>query len=158
MTSRERHAPRTFEIATDLAATAAVVWAHATSMPDIQRELRPLLRMTYPRAAAELTPATVPLGRRAFRSWILLFGAVPVEYDDLTIIVLEPGRFLERSAMFSQRVWQHERLVTPRAGGCTVTDRLALTPRLAVAEGLQLAIVRLLFRHRHRNLRRLFGA
>jgi hypothetical protein len=66
-------------------------------------------------------------GTRAGRSWILLFGLIPVDYDDLGIAELEPGRrFLERSTMLSMGFWEHERL----AG----------------------AIVAFLFRHRHRRL------
>jgi ligand-binding SRPBCC domain-containing protein len=156
--SRERREPLGFEIATDLAAPPDVVWAHASSLAGIQDELRPLLRMTFPASAARLTTETVTLGRRLFRSWVLLFGFIPVEYDDLTIVALEPGhRFLERSATLTQRVWQHERIVVARAGSCTVTDRLRLEPRLPVLRGLQVGAVRLLFRHRHRRLGVLFG-
>jgi hypothetical protein len=157
--SRESLSGLTFQIATDLPAAAPTVWAHATSLAGIQRELSPLCRMTFPPAVAKLTPETVVLGRRLFRSWILLFGVIPVEYDDLTIVELEPGRrFLERSATLTQRVWQHERIVEPTAGGCTVTDRLTLTPRIPGLQRLQVAVVRALFRTRHRNLRRLFTA
>lgn len=148
-----------FEITTEVGAPPSTVWAHATSMAGIQRELRPLVTMTFPAWASALTPETVKLGERLFRSWILLFGVVPVEYDDLTLVALEPGRrFLEESRTLTQRVWRHERIVEPCRGGSRLTDRLRLTPRLALFGGLQVGVVRMLFRHRHRNLARLFGA
>lgn len=64
--------------------------------------------------------AGVPLGR----SRILLFGLLPVDYDDLCLAELEPGRrFLERSRTLSFSVWQHERTVEPvDEGSCRVTD------------------------------------
>ena len=68
------------------------------------------------------------LGERIFRSWVLLFGVLPIDYDDLTLIALEPGRgFHERSRMLSMRVWEHERTLEPDGeGGCRVRDRLSL--------------------------------
>jgi len=42
---------------------------------------------------------------------------VPIDYDDLTFIELEPvRRFLERSPMLSQREWQHERVIEAAGG------------------------------------------
>ena len=60
------------------------------------------------------------------RSWILLGGLLPVDYDDLKLAELEPGRrFLERSRTLTFSVWQHERIVEPEGEGrCRVTDRL----------------------------------
>jgi ligand-binding SRPBCC domain-containing protein len=149
---------REFEISSRLQATAAEVWAHATSMRGVNRELFPLARMTHPREIVSLDAASVPLGRRIFRSWILAGGLVPIDYDDVTFIELEPGRrFLERSPMLSQRQWQHERVVEPLDGGSIVTDRVRFVPRVAALAPLFLLVFRLAFRLRHRNLRRLFG-
>jgi ligand-binding SRPBCC domain-containing protein len=78
------------------------------------------------------------------------------DYDDLTIVELEPGRrFLERSPMLSMRLWQHERIVEPDGDGCTVTDRLTFEPRVPVPAA---PLIQVLFRHRHRRLRRRFGS
>ena len=100
-----------------------------------------------------------PLGRR----WILLGGIVPVDFDDLRLVELEPGRrFLERSRTFAFSVWQHERVVEPLGEGrCGLTDRLGfeLRPALAWMPGaarLARAIVAALFRHRHRRLTGLY--
>jgi hypothetical protein len=49
----------------------------------------------------------------------LLFGFIPVDYDDLTLAALDPeGGFLQISAMLSQSTWQHERLIQSIPGGC----------------------------------------
>ena len=106
------------------------------SAEGINFEMAPLFRMTVPRGLDDLDLATVEPGRLG-RSWILLFGLVPVDYDDLGLERIEPGRgFLERSTMLSQRLWEHERTIEPLAGGgCTVTDRVAWEPRLPLRGG-----------------------
>ncbi len=145
------------EFSSRLAAPAAEVWAHATCMKGVNRELFPLARMTHPRELSVLDSERVPLGQRVFRSWILAAGVVPIDYDDLTLIELEPGRrFLERSPMLSQREWQHERVIEPMAGGSIVTDRVRFVPRVAVLGPIFLVVFRLAFRLRHRNLHHLF--
>jgi len=152
---------RAYELAcsSTLGAAREQVWAHATSMRGVNRELFPLARMTYPRQHAAIDPIRIELGRRLFRSWILAGWILPIDYDDLTFIEFEPGRrFLERSPMLTQREWQHERIVDPAGDGCTVTDRVRFVPRAAVLGPLFLATFRFAFRLRHRNLRRLFAA
>jgi ligand-binding SRPBCC domain-containing protein len=166
-------------ISSELAAPANELWQHAVSPQGVNRELRPLVRMTFPSGVEDLAAASGVLaaagmagdatgeasvagvasvtGRRLFRSWILLGGVLPVDYDDVTFVELEPGRrFLERSPMFSQRLWQHERTVEATATGCRVTDRVRFAPKLAVLGAVYAAIFRAAFRLRHRNLRRIW--
>jgi ligand-binding SRPBCC domain-containing protein len=147
-----------------LLASAAGVWERAVTEEGINDELRPILRMTMPRGLRGKTVDTVEIGVPLGRSWILLGGLIPVDYDDLCLAELEPGRrFLERSRTLSFSIWQHERLVESAAdGACTVTDRLGfeLKRPLAAIPGsarLATAIVRSLFRHRHRRLTRHWG-
>jgi hypothetical protein len=91
-----------FEIATDLASPAGTVWQHVTTIDGVNGELTPLMRMTVPRALRGATLDDLPLGQRAGRSWILLFGIIPVDYDDLTITDRGPGhRFFEQSRMLT---------------------------------------------------------
>jgi ligand-binding SRPBCC domain-containing protein len=148
----------TIEISSVVSATPEEVWALASTIAGVNAELRPLARMTHPRGFDRLDPELVPLGQRAFRSWILALGVLPIDYDDLTIVELEPGRrFLERSTMLSQRVWEHERVVEAAPGGCRVTDRVAFEPRVVWLGGLFALTFEAAFRNRHRRLRRIHG-
>lgn len=149
----------TFSLSSRLPVPASTAWEHATSFEGVNHELMPLMRMTAPRGFHSLDSGQVMLGQRLFRSWVLLFGLIPFEYDDLTLVELEPGRrFLERSPMLSMRLWQHERIVEPEdGGGCTVTDNLTFEPRASVMRPLARGIVGFQFRHRHRRLRKRFG-
>jgi hypothetical protein len=135
-------------------ASAEAVWARVGSVEGVNHELGPWLRMTVPRGAAALRLDDLPLGRRVGRSWVLLGGVLPVDYDDVTLVERGPGlRFLERSPMGSMRLWEHERTVTPRdAGECEVRDRLTFEPRLRGAGRVARGIVERVFAHRHRRL------
>jgi ligand-binding SRPBCC domain-containing protein len=146
-----------FSYSSDLRAPPEEVWSHATHMQGVNREFFPLVRMTCPVSDGRL-PSPPPLGQRLFRSWILLFGLLPIDYDDLSFAEFESGRrFLERSVLFSQKQWVHERIVTPTATGCRLTDSVRFIPRLSPLGALHLAVFRLAFRWRHHNLRRLFS-
>ena len=148
-----------FSFSSSLAASPAEIWAHAIRMAGVNRELAPLVRMTHPPQLALLDPARIRPGERVFRSWILLFGVLPIDFDDLTFVEIEPGRrFLERSPMGTQRVWEHERTIDAIAGGARVVDRVRFEPRIAWLGRLQLPLFRTAFALRHRNLRRIFGA
>src|SRR5262245_38929651 len=124
-------------------------------MEGINDELGPLLKMTSP-AGTVLSVDAVPVGQFWFRSWILFLGFLPVDYDDLTVLRLEPDRgFLERSKTSSTRVWEHERTLEPLPeGGTRLTDRIAFESRIRPLGRLQLALFRAIFNHRHRRLRR----
>jgi hypothetical protein len=149
------------EVTTRLPAPASEVWGRAVTPEGINDELRPILRMTMPRGMEVATIEDVPTGETLGRSWILLGGLLPVDYDDLRLTEIEPGRrFQERSRTASFAVWSHERIVEPAGEGeCTVTDRLGwefkpLLARVPGAGRLATAIVGFLFRHRHRRLER----
>ena len=140
---------------------AAEVWARAVSEEGINHELSPILRMTMPRGLRGKTIDDVQVGVPLGRSWILLGRILPVDYDDLRLVELEPGRrFLERSKTASFDPWQHERIVEAiDKSSCRVTDRLSfeLKPFIRWMPGsarLSTAIVRFLFGHRHRRLAR----
>lgn len=146
-----------FTVTSNLAAEPEAVWRQAVSPAGVNREFRPLMRMTFPADISDLTAAMQP-GKRLFRSWLLLFGVLPVEYDDVVFDQVETGRrFLERSSMLTQRVWEHERVVDPATQGCRLTDRVRFEPRLPALAPLYAPIFKAVFRWRHRNLRRIFG-
>jgi hypothetical protein len=146
-----------FRIASSLEAGPAAVWDRATSPEGINDELGPLLRMTVPRGVESLDLRTLEPGRLG-RSWILLFGLVPFDYDDIGLVRIEAERgFLERSTMLSQRLWEHERTLESGGEGTVIEDRLAWEPRLPLPGRLLRPLIAAVFRHRHRQLQRHFG-
>ena len=147
-----------FSFASDLAAPAEALWAHATSPAGVNRELFPLARMTFPRSTKRLAFDSEHQGQRLFRSWILLLGVLPVDYDDLTLQQVTPGvEFVEVSPMLSQREWRHQRALVPVAGGTRLIDTVRFVPRVAALGRPYQVVFAQTFALRHRNLRRLFG-
>ena len=156
--------PITFERTTRLAADAGTVWRHVTTPRGINDEFKPWMRMTVPRRLRNVRLDDVELGVRLCRSWVLVLGIVPFEFDDLVLVERGPGlRFVERSSTLVARTWQHERTVVGNgSGGSDLTDRLSLGPRPALARlpgGTAVAerVVRAIFGHRHRRLSSRFG-
>ncbi len=148
---------KSFEIESRIRLSRGEAWQHATSPEGVNAELWPILRMTFPTSLSSLADDWQP-GRPLCRSWILLFGVLPVEYDDVTFVEIDEGRrFLERSEMLTQKLWQHEREIVEIPTGVRIVDRVSFRSRVAFFEPIQLAIFRAIFRYRHDRLRRLFG-
>jgi hypothetical protein len=141
---------------TDLAAPRADVAAVVSTMDGVNAELRPCVRMTFPARWARLDGA--PVDRLLFRSWLLLFGVLPVDRHALRLAAITPGEgFVEESTSWLQRRWRHQRRLADLPGGCRVEDHLVVQPRLRLAEPLVRLIVGAVFRHRHRRLASRFG-
>jgi len=147
----------TFEIISWLDAPADIVWDEALTPKGINYELRPWLSMTIPNALREANIEDVPLNLPLGRSWILLFGILPVELDYINLEDRGSRRFVEASTMLSQRVWRHEREVSSDKEGCWVRDRLNWSPRLPGFGLIAAVIIPRLFRHRHRRLIERYG-
>ena len=148
-----------FQLRSRLDAPPAQVWERVITPEGINSELMPICRMTLPRGLRTLDPSEIELGKPLGRSWILLFGFLPIDYDEITLIRLEPEKgFLERSRMLTQSVWEHERTIEPDGeNGSLLSDRVRFEPRLRVLARPLLPVFRAVFRHRHRRLRRQFG-
>jgi ligand-binding SRPBCC domain-containing protein len=145
------------EVSSRLEAEPGEVWARIATPEGINDELRPWMRMTVP-GGGDLNLDTVEVGKPLGRSWVLLLGLIPIDYDEITIAELDRGRrFVERSTMLSQRSWEHVRTIEPVAGGSLVTDAVSWEPRMPLpAEALR-PLFRAIFGHRHRRLIRRFG-
>lgn len=152
---------RTVVTETRLAAPPEAVWAHATSMRGVNREMAPWLRMTYPRDAEglDLSDPRARPGEPLFVSWILLFGALPIERWNLVLAEVGPGmRFVERSRVLTLSLWRHERSVAPAEGGSVLRDEVTFEPRIPMLAPALEPAIRAFFRHRHGRLIELFGA
>lgn len=146
----------TVEIRSALRAPADQVWAHASTMEGVNHELGPWVHMTVPAAARGKSLVDVVVGREAFASVLLLFGFLPFDVHHLTLERVDGRGFAEESWSWHQRRWRHERRVESTEGGCVLTDRLTVVPRLAPVF-LVKPMVRWLFQARHRKLRLRFG-
>jgi ligand-binding SRPBCC domain-containing protein len=145
-------------VSSRLDADPGAVWDRVTTPAGINDEMRPIMRMSVPAGVDGLDPEKIELGTRIGRSWVFLFGLVPFDYDDITLIALEPGRrFVERSSMLSQRIWEHERTLEPAGAGCLITDRVCWQTRLGLPGRPLRPLIGFIFRHRHRRLQRRFG-
>jgi ligand-binding SRPBCC domain-containing protein len=148
-----RSRPAEFSVSSQVAAPPERVWERVITPAGINHEMRPWMRMTMPKGIERLSPETVELGKPIGRSWILLLGVLPFDYDDVTLVEMEAGRrFLERSQMLSQRSWEHERTIAADGEGSLVTDRIRMEPRLGLPGAAVRPIIRAFFRHRHRRL------
>jgi ligand-binding SRPBCC domain-containing protein len=159
MSAEQRKRRGYVETTSRVPASTEEVWARVTSPEGINFELRPWMRMTIPRGLRDGIPDELEAPARLGRSWVLAFGFLPFEYDDIFVAELEAGRrFRERSTMLSMTLWGHERIVEQDAGGARVTDRITFELRrpLRYLPGMYAlvgAFVAAMFRHRHRRLK-----
>ena len=148
----------TLQFESQLFASRERVWEWITSTAGISAELWPFFRMTVPRHVRSLADVELTPGTRLFRSYIFLFGVLPIDYSDLTLIELERGRgFVEQSPVGSMKLWRHERRIiddSPGAETVRLVDRLTFEPRFA--RGLVQWFIRRTFEHRHAVLRQHF--
>ena len=81
-----------------LGAPAPRVWDWIASTRGISAEMWPFFRMTFPKGVRSLGEIRVRPGVRICRSYLFLFGLLPIGYSDLTLIDLNPGQgFVEQS-------------------------------------------------------------
>jgi ligand-binding SRPBCC domain-containing protein len=156
MSRRQSAAPTVVTLSSDLTASPDRVWQWMTSFSGILREMAPLMRMTVPRSVAHLTTTDVQPGQRLFRSWVLLFGVLPIDRSDLTLVSLDPGKgFVEESPMLTMKLWRHQRSIQVVGGYTRLTDEVTFEPRFAAP--LVTWFVRKTFAHRHAVLRAQLG-
>jgi ligand-binding SRPBCC domain-containing protein len=87
-----------------------------------------------------------------------LFGFVPIDRHRFFLAAINPNEgFSERSTSWTNKYWCHERKVVSQESGCRVTDTVNFSSRIPFVDMLLKPIYRLVFRWRHRNLRRRYG-
>lgn len=133
------------------------VWDLVITPEGINQELLPVLSMRMPARYRGGTIATVPVGEPLGRAWLRLGGVLPVDFDSLQLVSVDPPhQFHERSWMLAARVWEHRRSLEDLGQGRTrVTDELRMVPRVPLPAPLRALVGRgidALFRHRHRRL------
>jgi len=96
------------------------------------------------------------MGEPITTSWILLYGWLPIDRARITLLELEPMRFVEQSPLATMRLWRHERSIHELDDGCELVDVLTFEPRLPAFEPLAERLIRWIFTHRHARLKALF--
>jgi ligand-binding SRPBCC domain-containing protein len=148
--------PIRLEFHSRLAASTDEVWKWITSWKNISMEMRPYFRMTAPKGVTSIEDVNIVPGQPLFRSRVYLFGIIPIDYSDVTLVELDTGRgFVEQSPMGSMRLWRHERRISNGAHGCTLTDVLTFQPRRA--RRIVAWFIGRVFMHRHAVLKRYLG-
>lgn len=143
-----------FEVSSTLPLPATRFWDYAT-LADVNRELAPWVQMTAPVSWKDVPFREWPAGKPLFRSWILLFGFLPIDLHSFFLHAVHPeSGFEERSTSLMNKRWWHTRLVEPNPGGCLVSDVVQFESRLPFMGTLLVPIYRAIFRSRHRTLRR----
>jgi hypothetical protein len=146
-----------FEIKSDLAIEASEFWSEC-SLESVNWELAPVVKMTAPADWKNRRIEDWEVGRELFKSWILVFGILPIDRHAFRLREIAPGcGFHERSSSWMNREWNHDRMIVPHDRGCTVIDRVEFISRLPILAPLQLPICRFIFQHRHRRLRKKYG-
>jgi hypothetical protein len=139
--------------------SAARVWEWITSIEGISAEMRPFFRMTVPKGVRSLNDVKIEPGVRMFRSYVFLFGVLPVDYSDMTLVELDPGwGFVEQSPMGSMKLWRHERRIAPcpsDPSAVLLVDQLTFRPR--IAQRFVGWFISQVFTHRHKVLRANLG-
>lgn len=136
------------------------VWDWITSIEGISAEMWPFFRMTTAKGIRSLRDLRITPGIRIFRSWVFLFGVLPIDYSEMTLLELNEGKgFVEQSPMGSMRMWRHERRIDPCPGDSSavlLVDQLTFIPRFA--SRFVAWFIRRVFMHRHEVLRRNLAA
>jgi hypothetical protein len=142
-----------------LQTTPSRVWDWITSLKGISKEMWPFFRMTFPHGVHSLNDLQIQLGSPMFRSFVFLFGLLPIDYSDMTLLELDTGHgFVEQSPMGSMALWRHERRIVPGhpdPNHVLLVDQLTFRPRIAPRfVGWFISQV---FIHRHKVLRANLG-
>ncbi|MBS1613192.1 MAG: hypothetical protein JST49_10255 [Bacteroidetes bacterium] len=149
--------PFTFSIQSKVNADKQALWQHVTQMQNVNYELLPIVRMTYPADRAALNGADVPLHTPLFTSVLLLFSIIPIDLHHLAFDKIDDGNaFYENSTTLTHKYWKHTRTLTATDGGTWVKDEVTFQPRLPLLGHLFLPVYKQVFAHRHRRLTKLF--
>ena len=146
--------PFSFSLSSTLPLPADYVWENVANLEGVNRELLPWVRLTVPRSARGLIISDAEVGVPLFDSWLLVGAILPVDRHRFCFEEVREGYFLEASSSWLHSSWRHERSVVSRDGGCLLTDRVGLQPRVALFGGIFARVVRATFTHRHRRLAR----
>jgi ligand-binding SRPBCC domain-containing protein len=148
----------TFTIQSEVNATKEILWPHITQMKNVNHELMPFAKMTYPAAMSEIGGREVPVNTVLFKSIILLFGFIPIDLHYLRLNKLEYGiAFYEDSYSLQHHYWKHTRTIIEQDGKTLVRDELHFAPRIGFMGYVLLPAYKHIFANRHKQLQKYFA-
>lgn len=148
----------TLKMASNLPVPLPELWQKVSTMEGVNDELAPFIHMTSPAGMRRIPFTQVPLKQPLFASWLLVFSVLPFDRHQLRLDEVWEGGFRENSSSLIHRVWRHERIITAHGNGSMLTDTLNFEPCIPLFGYILLPIVRFMFQHRHRRLKRFFAA
>jgi hypothetical protein len=100
--------PIRLEFSSRLAAPTDEVWKWITSWKSISTEILPYFRKMAPNSVTSIDDLNVVPGTPLFRSRMYLFGIIPTDHSDVTLLELDKCRgFVEQSPLGSMTLWHH---------------------------------------------------
>lgn len=146
-----------FNIETEVNSDKKNLWKHITQMKNVNAELMPFARMTYPKEMSEIGANEVPLKQTLFKSVVLLFGFIPADIHCLRFDKIDYGiAFYENSVTATHSYWKHTRTINERNGKIFLRDEVNFLPRFYPIGYLLLPLIKTIFKNRHKNLKRFF--
>jgi len=129
------------------------VWDQVRRMSSVNGELSPWVKMSYPGDDYIFSEAETEVNTFLFRSLILLFGFIPVDWHFVRMNEVQDERgFKEDSVSLTHKYWRHQRWIEPTPAGCVLKDEVVFLPRLPLIGHLLLPIYVFVFKHRHNRL------
>ena len=111
-----------------------------------------------PNCFAERGLLGLPQRQQLFKSWILLFGIIPIDRHSFYLDTIYPEEgFSESSSSAINASWCHVRKITPQSTGCCVIDTVSYKSRLPFVDVILKPAYKLVFWRRHQNLRLKYG-
>lgn len=147
----------TFTLESEINSTKEILWQHITQMKNVNAELMPFAKMTYPNEMSEIGNKEVPLQQVLFKSVILLFGFIPIDLHYLRLDKIDFGTaFYENSYSLQHHYWKHTRTIIQRDRKTFVRDELHFAPRISFLGYVLLPIYKVIFANRHKQLKKGF--
>lgn len=126
-------------------------------MKNVNEELMPFARMTYPKDRSEIGNNDVPLNQTLFTSYVFLFGFIPIDIQYLKLEKIGFGNaFYENSTTMTHKYWKHTRTLTEQNGKTLVRDEIYFLPRFAPLGTVLLPIIKRVFKNRHEPLKKYY--
>jgi ligand-binding SRPBCC domain-containing protein len=155
----------TFSIESEIHSTKEILWQYVTQMKNVNAELMPFAKMTYPKEMSEIgnppdgrAGNDVPMHQVLFKSVILLFGFIPIDRHYLRLDRIDFGTaFYENSYSLQHHYWKHTRTISECNGKIFVKDELHFAPRISFLGYLFLSVYKIIFANRHKQLRKVFS-